>query len=89
MKALMLWVKDMICTQVDFDNGTTKSQFNAALKAALNREQMRKDQRRGEEFFLDHSFNNKLKSLAQLDKFVEELDSTLTMIIGSQSVPLT
>ena len=49
---------------------------------------MRKDQRKDGESFLDHSFNNKLKSQAQWDKFVEYLDSTLAMIIGNQGGPL-
>ena len=79
IKALMLWVKDMIRAQVDvdFEDGATRSQFHAALKAALDREQMRKDQRKAGESFLDNSFDKKLKSQAQWDKFVDELDSTL------------
>ena len=69
MKALMLWVKDMIRAQVDvdFEDGTTRSQFNAALKAVLDMEQMRRDQRKSGESFLDYSFNNKLKSQAKWD----------------------
>ena len=79
MKALILWVKDMVRAQVDvyFEDETTRSQSNAALKAAPDREQMTKDQRKGWKIF------------PKWEKFVGELDSTLAMIIGNQGLPLT
>ena len=66
-----------------------RSQINNALKAVLDKEQIRKDQRKAGESFLDHCLNKKLNSQAWWDKFVEELDSTLAMIFGSQGIPLT
>lgn len=38
--------------------------------------------------YLNHTFNNKLKSQAQWEKFNEELPSTLLMIVGAQGVAL-
>merc|ERR1712070_690928 len=91
LRSLALWGKDRIRAQanVEFDNGTTAAELNQLLADALNREKMRKEQRKVGESHHDHSFNNKLKTQAQWEKFSEELDSTLNLIIGSRGIPLT
>ena len=50
---------------------------------------MRKEQKKVGQSFHDHTFNNKLKNQAQFEKFQEELESTLSMIIGSQGITLS
>ena len=40
------------------------------------------------ESYLGHTFNNKLKSQSQWEKFSEELEATLSLIVGSQGVTL-
>ena len=90
MRALLLWVKDMTRAQqlISWPNGTGANQVNDELREAWERERMRKDQRKVGESYHDHWFNNKLKSQNQWEKFMEELESTLNMIIGSQGVPI-
>lgn len=91
LRSLALWVKDRIRAQADveFADGTNAAELNQLLSDALNRERMRKEQRKVGESYHDHSFNNKLKTQGQWEKFSEELDSTLNLIIGSSGVPLT
>ncbi len=55
----------------------------------LWRDLIRKEQKKVGESFHDHSFNTKLKSQAQFERFSDELESTLAMIIGSQGVPIS
>ena len=49
---------------------------------------MRKQNKKVGESFHNETFNNKLKSQDQQQKFCEELESTLSMIIGVQGVQL-
>ena len=91
LKALTLWVKDMIRAQlpVQFPTGTTRNQVISTLNSAQVREDMRREQKKVGESYLDHNFNTKLKSQSQYEKFKEELESTLALIIGSQGVPIS
>ena len=91
LKSLTLWVKDMIRAQlpVQFPNGTTRNQVINTLNSVQVREEMRKEQKRVGESYLDHKFNTKLKSQSQYEKFKQELESTLALIIGSQGVPIS
>ncbi len=91
MRSLVLWVKDMDRVQqpMEFVDGTTRDAFLQALKDALNRQEMRVDQKKIGSSFLDASFNNKLKSQSQWEKFSQELEATLSMIVGSNGIPLT
>ena len=90
MKSLVLWVKDMKRARqaASFPTGTSSADMLAALDASLERAGTRKEQKKVGETYLDHKFTNKLKSQAQYEKFSEELESTLSMIVGSQGVPL-
>ena len=56
---------------------------------ASQREQRRKVQKKTGEQYLDSEFNNKLKGTSQWYKWKEELDLTLSQIIGVQGVPLS
>ena len=89
-KALMLWVKDRVRAQVpvEFPDGSTAAELRTALNEAQERQQRRKEQKKVGESYLNHSFNNKLKSQSQWEKFKEELEATLSMIIGAQGVTL-
>ncbi len=91
MRALVLWVKYQTRIQqpATFEQGTSSTTLKAKLDEAWEREELRKEQRKVGQSYLDHSFNSKLKSQAQYEKFAEELNSTLTMIIGCQGIPLT
>ena len=90
LKALTLWVKDMVRAQlpVEFTDGLANAEVNDALADALSRESLRKEQRKVGESYHDHTFNNKLKSQSQWEKFNEELEATLSLIIGSQGVTI-
>ena len=89
-KALMYWVKDRVRAQapVEFPTGMVAAELRDELNKALERQTRRKEQKKVGESYLDHSFNNKLKSQAQWEKFKEELDATLSMIVGAQGVTL-
>ena len=49
---------------------------------------MCKEQCKAGESHHDHLFNNKLKTQSQWEKFKEELESALNVIVGSQGVPI-
>ena len=91
MWALVLWVKDRVRVQqpVQFEDATTQNDLRGRLSRALTRERRRKDQKKEEESYLDSTFNNKLKSTAQWEKWNEELESNLCHIIGCRGVPLS
>ena len=91
MRALALWVQDMIRAgqDVEFIDGTTRAEFIQALDESFTRHRRRIDQKKIGESFHDHSFNTKLKSQAQWQKFTVELESTLSMIIGTAGAALT
>ena len=59
------------------------------LNDSLVRERNRKSQKKVGESFHNADFNTKLKSQGHYEKFEEELQSTLSNIIGSKGVTLT
>ena len=91
IKSLVLWVKDMdrVNQPLSFPNTTTQEQFRDALSEALERDRRRRDQKKEGESYLDSTFNTKLKSAAQWEKWTEELSTTLCQIIGVTGIPLT
>ena len=72
-----------------FDDCTMRPVFVQALKDAQSQETRQKEQKKVGESFHDHSFMTKLKSQAQWEKFNEELEATLGMIVGACSIPLS
>ena len=91
LRALVLWVKDMARAgqELTFNDDTTRATFLEAINASMMREQRRKEQKKIGESFHDTKLNTKLKNQSQWEKFNEELESTLGMIIGVNGVPLT
>ena len=91
IKALMLWVQDMhrVDLPLSFPNGTTQQEFRDAITGALERDRRRKIQRKEGDAYLDSSFDIKLKSSVQWQKWIEELDTTLSQIIGVKGLPLS
>ena len=91
IKSLVLWVKDQerVGQALAFPGTTTQAQFRTALAEALERERRRKDQKKEGESCLDSSFNTKLKSALQWEKWAEELNTNLCQIVGVRGVPLT
>jgi hypothetical protein len=91
LKSLVLYVKDRrrVNQALEFPNTLTPEEFRDLLSNALERERRRKDQKKSGESYLDSTFNNKLKSTAQWEKWNEELEATLCQIIGVRGVPLT
>ena len=67
LKGLMLWVKDRdrVGQPIQFEDGTTAAQLNAMLSESLDREEVRKEQKSNSKAYLDHEFNNKLKTQSQ------------------------
>ena len=49
---------------------------------------MRREKKKVGKYFQDTTFNNNLKSQSKWEKFSEELEITMSMIIGVQCVPL-
>ena len=88
--SLVLWVKDRdrLGQPVEFPNGTEENTFLDSLNEALERERRRKSQKKEGESYLDGSFNTKLRSQKEWEKWTEELKTTLTQIIGVRGVPL-
>ena len=74
IKSQILWVKD---------------QGRVGQALALERERRRKDQKKEGESYPDSSFNTKLKSATQWEKWAEELNTNLCQIVGVRGVPLT
>ena len=91
LRALVLWVKDQnrVGQPLEFQDTVTQAQLRQALVDALERERRRKAQKKEGENYLDSTFNNKLKSAAQWEKWNEELNATLCQIIGVRGVPLS
>ena len=91
LKSLVLWVKDRrrVGQRVAFPAATTRAQLVEELADSLHRQNRRAEQKKVGESFHDATFNNKLKSQSQWEKFNQELQATLSMIIGVNGVPLT
>ena len=91
IKSLVLWVKDQdrIGQNLSFPGNTTQAMFRTALADALERDRRRRDQKKEGESYLDSTFNTKLKSASQWEKWTEELNTTLCQIVGVKGVPLT
>lgn len=90
MRSLVLWVKDRERVQqpLEFRALTTCAVFIADLKDSLDQDALCSEQKKAGTAFLDSSFNNKLKSQSQWEKFNKELESTLSMVIGVNGIPL-
>ena len=91
MKSLTLWVKDMtrVGLEPEFEDDTTRAMFIEELNDSLSQDRRCKEQKKVGESFHDHSFTTKLKTQAQWEKFSEELEATLSMIIGVCGAPLS
>ena len=78
--SLILWVKDQDRANqpIEFAEGTSQEDFRNMLTAALQRDQRRKDQKKSGASYLDSTFNMKLKSTVQREKWLEELYTTLS-----------
>ena len=91
LRSIVLWVKDQkrINQAPTFPNGIGQAEVKQQLTEAMERELRRKTQKKEGEHYLDSTFNSKLKSTAQWEKWNEELESTLSQIIGVRGVPLS
>ena len=91
LQSLCLWVHDMVRAgaPVEFANGKTAEELLLEIREATARAKRRKDMKKIGEGLIDTTFNNKLKTQSQWAKFNEELNSTLSMIIGVKGVPLS
>jgi len=89
--ALVLWTKDMRRANlpVEFEDGTDRAGFVETISDAFERHNRRKEQKKIGESFHDATFNHKLRGQAQWEKFVEEFDATLAMIVGIGGTPLS
>lgn len=91
LQGLCLWAKDRnrVDAQVMLPNATTAQEVAIIVREATEREKRRKEMKKTGENLIDTTFNNKLRNQAQWQKFKEELNATLSMIIGLKGVPLT
>ena len=91
MKSLVYWVKDQVRVgrPLSFADDVEAPDLREMLAESLERERRRKEQKKDGESYLDSTFNTKLKSTAQWEKWLEELETTLCQIIGSKGVPLS
>ena len=91
LRALVLWVQDQVRVgqPLQFSEGVTQEMLRNVLDESLERETRRKTQKKEGESYLDSSFNNKLKSAAQYEKWNEELEATLCQIVGCRGVSLS
>ena len=89
--SLILWAKDQdrVNEPIKFAQGTNQQNFRKMLTEALQRDQRRQDQKKSGASYLDSTFNTKLKSTVQWEKWLEELHTTLGQIRGVRGVPLT
>ena len=91
VKSLVYWVKDQVRVgrPLSFADDVEAPDLREMLAESLERERRRKEQKKDGESYLDSTFNTKLKSTAQWEKWLEELETTLCQIIGSKGVPLS
>lgn len=91
IKSLVLWVKDSdrVGQDLSFPATTSQAEFRSAISESLERDRRRRSQKKEGESYLDSTFNTKLKSASQWEKWLEELNITLCQIIGVRGVPLT
>ena len=91
IKSLVLWVKDRdrVGQDLSFPATTSQAEFRSAISESLERDRRRRSQKKEGESYLDSTFNTKLKSASQWEKWLEELNITLCQIIGVRGVPLT
>ena len=78
LKSLVLWVKDRrrVGQRVAFPAATTRAQLVEELADSLHRQNRRAEKKKVGESFHDATFNNKLKSQSQWEKFNQELQAT-------------
>ena len=91
IKSLVLWAKDRdrVGQDLSFPATTSQAEFRSAISESLERDRRRRSQKKEGESYLDSTFNTKLKSASQWEKWLEELNITLCQIIGVRGVPLT
>ena len=88
--SLVLWVQDIIRAEQTptFPDDANRTSFIQLLNDSLVRDRNRKSQKKVGESCHNAEFNAKLKSQGYYEKFEEELQSTLSNIVGSKGVPL-
>ena len=91
IKSLVLWAKDRdrVGQDLSFPATTSQAEFRSAISESLERDRRQRSQKKEGESYLDSTFNTKLKSASQWEKWLEELNITLCQIIGVRGVPLT
>ena len=88
--SLALWVQDTIRAEQTptFTDGTNRNSFIQLLNYSLVGDRNRKSQKKVGGSCHNAEFNTKLKSQGRYEKFEEELQSTLSNIVGCKGVPL-
>jgi hypothetical protein len=85
------WVqdKDVLKEEIEFEIGTTKTEFIAAIEEATERKKHRANQKKVGESLITAAFQVQLETANQWDRWVIELESNLKMIIGAKGVGLS
>ena len=88
---LVLVVKDILRSQneVAFNDEFERESFLKELSEAIRRDELRTQMQKIGESFIDSPFTHKLRGQAEWKKFMEELSSNLSLIVGVQGVPLS
>jgi len=91
LRGLVLLVKDIVRANqtVGFNNDFTRESFLDEISEAITRDELRVQLKKIGESYLDSSFTHKLRGQSQFKKFMEELSSHLSMIVGVRGVSLT
>jgi len=90
LRGLVLLVKDIVRANqtVGFNNDFTRESFLEEISDAIKRDELRVQLKKIGESYLDSSFTHKLRGQSQFKKFMEELSSHLSMIVGVRGVSL-
>ena len=78
----MYWMKDKTCLEeeISFPDVTTNQELIQELEEATTRKKCRKDQNKFGGVLITNSFQVQLEAAGQLDCWVVELESNLTLL---------
>jgi len=87
--SLMYWVKDQerVGEPIEFADGTTNEEFLDAIFEAYRRNDLRTSQRKTGDRLITTKFQAPLKTSAQYDRWMVELQTVCGLIIGAKGVP--
>ena len=83
------WLVLGLIEEVTFENGTTRNEFVTDIEQASECKKCRSNQKKIGDALITSSFQVQLELATQWDRWIEELESNLKMIIGYKGIALS